>query len=370
MIQVYRLSFFSLLISSFLLLSMQDAKAQDPRYTQYYNAPLRLNPALTGVFEGTWRVGTNFRTQWGSVMYEPYSTIGLNADLKTQVFKSDYFAVSFSAMTDVSGQGLYNVTDINLGVSYMKKFSGGGRSYRPAITSYLVAGAQVGIGQRSVKWLNLSYSTQWDVNIGNTGGYNTNLSSGENADAMRMTKIYPDLSAGLLWYGVMGKRKSVYAGAGIYHINRPEISLFNRTANGSDVERLYMRITAQAGGEVLLGGRGAAVSLLPGFVGMFQGPSMELNMGLGMKYQGAKYDDFALKFSLWTRLANKLETDIDIDALMLIIGLDWQSFQFGISYDINLSTLTAVSNGQGALEFSIIYIHDVEKSRQQGCPSF
>ena len=55
---------------------------------------------------------------------------------------------------------------------------------------------------------------------------------------------------------------------------------------------------------------------------------------------------------------------------MLIIGLDWQSFQFGISYDINLSTLTAVSNGQGALEFSIIYIHDVEKSRQQGCPSF
>jgi type IX secretion system PorP/SprF family membrane protein len=370
MIQIYRHFFVALLSVIFLMLSVYETQAQDPRYTQYYSAPLRLNPALTGVFEGTWRIGTNFRTQWGSVMNKPFNTVGLNADLKTQVFKSDYFAASFGAMTDVSGQGRYNYTDINLGFSYMKKLSGGGRSYRPAITSYLVAGAQLGIGQRSVKWLDLTYSEQWDVNIGTTGGYDTNLSSGENAEAMRMNKIYPDLSAGLLWYGVMGNRKSIYAGMGIFHINRPEISVFNRTTAGLGAERLYMRITAHAGGEILLGGRGGAVSLLPGFVGMFQGPTMELNMGLGVKYQAAKYDDFALKFSMWTRLANKLEADIDADALMLIIGLDWQSFQFGISYDINLSTLTAVSNGQGALEFSIIYVHDVEKSRQQGCPSF
>jgi len=322
---------------------------------------------MTGVFEGTWRVGANFRSQWGSVMNQPYTTVGLNADLKMQVFKADYIGVSFSAMTDVSGQGSYNVTDISLGVSYMKKLSGGGRTYRPAVTSYLVAGAQLGVGQRSVKWLELTYSTQY-VTQGNY--YNQNSFSGEDPGSMRMTKLYPDLGAGLLWYGVMGRRKSVYAGLGLYHLNRPEISLFSRTGAGADIERLYMRVTAHAGGEILVGGRGSAVSLLPGFVGMFQGPSMELNMGLGVKYQGAKYDDFALKFSVWTRLANKLIAEIDADALMLIVGIDWQSFNFGVSYDINLSSLTAVSNGQGAIEFSIIYIHDVEKSRQQGCPAF
>jgi type IX secretion system PorP/SprF family membrane protein len=352
----------------------QELKAQDPRYTQYYQAPLRLNPAMTGVFEGVWRVGANFRTQWGSVMNQPYNTYAISADLKTPVFKSDFIGVGFAALTDVSGQGLYNVTDINIGATYMKKLTGGGRSYKQSMTSYLVAGIQLGFGQRSVKWKELSYSTQY-VNSTNPGDptqatyYDQGIYNGE-ANNNRMTKLYPDLSAGLLWYGMMGRRKSVYAGLGLFHINRPEISLMNRSVAGYEVERLYMRITGHAGGEILIGGRNSAISLLPGFVGMWQGPAMELNMGLGVKYQGAKYDDFALKFSVWTRLSNKLLAEIDADALMLMVGLDWQTFQFGVSYDINLSTLTAVSNGQGSLEFSIIYVHDGKHGREQGCPSF
>lgn len=364
-----RLILVAIIFSGITVLPNQELQAQDPRYTQYYQAPLRLNPAMTGVFDGVWRVGANFRTQWGSVMHNAYNTYALTADVKIPVFKSDFIGVGFSALSDVAGGGMYNVTDINLGFTYQKKLTGGGRSYKQSMTSYLVAGAQVGIGQRSVKWLDLTYSTQYVTDANN---YNQGISSGENFDNTRMTKLYPDLSAGLLWYGTMGRRKSVYAGLGLFHINRPEISLINRSAGGGsyEVERLYMRITAHAGGEVLLGGRRSAISLLPGFVGMFQGPAMELNMGLGVKYQAAKYDDFALKFSVWTRLSNKLLTEIDADALMLTVGIDWQTFQFGVSYDVNLSTLTAVSNGQGSLEFSIIYIHDGKHAREQGCPSF
>jgi len=369
----FRLILIAIIFNGLPFFPNQELKAQDPRYTQYYQAPLRLNPAMTGVFEGVWRVGANFRTQWGSVMNQPYNTYAIAADLKTPVFKSDFIGVGFAALTDVSGQGLYNVTDINLGATYMKKLTGGGRSYKQSMTSYLVAGIQVGIGQRSVKWKNLTYSTQYvnqsTLNKDQYAYYDQTIYSGE-AGNNRMTKLYPDLSAGLLWYGTMGRRKSVYAGLGLFHINRPEISLINRSAAGYEVERLYMRITGHAGGEVLIGGRNSAISLLPGFVGMWQGPAMELNMGLGVKYQQAKYDDFALKFSVWTRLSNKLLAEIDADALMLMVGLDWQTFQFGVSYDINLSTLTAVSNGQGSLEFSIIYVHDGKHGREQGCPSF
>ncbi|MCH2023650.1 MAG: PorP/SprF family type IX secretion system membrane protein [Saprospiraceae bacterium] len=368
---IFRLVLVAIVFNGGIFLPSQELQAQDPRYTQYYNAPLRLNPAMAGVFEGLWRVGANFRTQWGSVMHKPYNTFAFTADGKLQAFKSDFVGLGFSAMSDISGQGMYNVTDINLSASYMKQLSGSRRSNRGAMTSYLVAGAQLGIGQRSVKWLNLTYSTQYYTDESGDG-YDQNIYSGENPNR-RDTKIYPDLSVGALWYGVMGPRKSVYAGFGLFHLNRPEISLFNRTAASAsaDIERLYMRITAHAGGELLVGGRGASLSLLPGFVGMFQGPSMELNMGLGIKYQRAKYDDFALRFSVWTRLANKLESSIDADALMLIVGLDYQTFQFGISYDINLSSLTAVSNGQGALEFSIIYTRDgSQQNRQEGCPTF
>lgn len=373
---IFRLSLIAIIFNSVSLLPTESLQAQDPRYTQYYQAPLRLNPAMAGVFEGMWRVGANFRTQWGSVMggQNAYYTYSLGAELKTPVFKSDFIGVSFSALTDVAGEGRYNVTDINLGVTYMKKLTGGRRSYRASLTSYLVAGAQIGIGQRSVKWVNLLYSTQYvnqdPNNPDRYSYYNPSISSGENSGAMRMTKIYPDLSAGLLWYGVLGDRKSMYAGLGLFHINRPEISLFNRSNSSADIERLYMRVTAHAGGEFLVGGRGSAISLLPGFVGMFQGPFMELNMGLGIKYQAPRYDDFAFKLSVWTRLANRLEDQIDADALMISIGIDYQTFQFAVSYDINTSTLSNVSNGQGSLEFSVIYTHDGKHSRGQGCPAF
>lgn len=352
-----------------VLLSTQEAKAQDPRYTQYYQAPLRLNPAMAGVFEGIWRVGANFRSQWGSVNGAPnaYYTYALNGEYRLPVFKGDYVGFGFAALTDVSGGGQYNVTDINIGATYMKRLTGGGRSYRPALTSYLVAGAQLGFGQRSVKWVNLTYSTQYQVR-NNT--YNPNVASGENTGAMRGTRFYPDLSAGLLWYGVMGERKSLYAGVGLFHLNRPEISLFDRSTTNASLERLYSRFTVHAGGEFLIGGRGSAISLLPGVVGMFQGPTMEVNMGIGAKYQAPRYDDFAFRLSVWTRLANRLESDVDADAIMVMLGIDYQTFQFAFSYDINISTLSQASNGQGAFEFSVIYTHSGSYSRGQTCPAF
>lgn len=363
----FRLALIAIIFNGLAFTPSQGLQAQDPRYTQYYQAPLRLNPAMAGVFDGLWRVGANFRTQWGAIMNQPYMTYALGAEYRIPVFKSDFIGVGFSALTDIAGGGVYNVTDINIGATYIKKITGSKvRSYRPGLTSYLVAGFQLGIGQRSVKWVNLTYSTQYVVD-NNT--YNQDIYSGENSGAMRMTKIYPDLSAGLLWYGIFGERRSIYAGLGLFHLNRPEISLFDRTTSSSDVERLYIRVTGHIGGEVLLGKR-SSLSLLPGFVGMFQGPAMELNMGLGVKYQAPKYDDFALKFSVWTRLSNKLFADIDADALMLIVGIDWLSFQFGISYDINVSSLSAATLGQGALELSVIYTHLGNHKRQQQCPAF
>lgn len=365
----YKLALASSIGLGVVLLSVQEAKAQDPRYTQYYQAPLRLNPAMAGVFEGIWRVGANFRTQWGSVVggQNAYYTYALNGEYRLPVFKGDYVGLGFSALTDVSGAGQYNVTDINIGATYMKKLTGGGRSYRPTLTSYLVAGAQLGFGQRSVDWVNVTYSTQYQVD-GNI--YDPSITSGENTGAMRGTRLYPDFSAGLLWYGVMGPRKSVYAGVGLFHLNRPEISLFDRTNTNAASERLYSRITVHGGGEFLVGGRGSSISLLPGAVAMFQGPTMEVNVGMGIKYQAPRYDDFAFRFSLWSRISNRLQEDVDADAIMVVLGIDYQTFQFAVSYDINVSSLSQASNGQGALEFSVIYTHAGDYARRDVCPAF
>jgi type IX secretion system PorP/SprF family membrane protein len=366
----FRLSLLTFVSVAAISLPTEDLKAQDPRFSQYYQAPLRLNPAMAGVFEGIWRVGANVRSQWGSVVggSNAYYSYSIGGEYKLPVFKDDYVGLSFSALTDVSGGGQYNVTDVSIGGTYMKKLTGGGRSYRPTLTSYLVAGAQLGFGQRSVDWVNLTYSTQYVVDD-NT--YNQGITSGENLGALRNSKIYPDLSAGLMWYGVMGERKSVYAGVGMFHINRPEISLINRsTTTGASLERLYARFTAHAGGEILIGGRGSAISLLPGFVGMFQGPAMDLNAGVSVKYQAPRYDDFALRLGVWTRMVNRQDIDVEMGALMFSVGLDYQAFQFAVSYDADISSLSAASNGLGAIEFSLMYTHSGQYSRGQTCPAF
>ncbi len=363
-----RLFLLLFVIAGSAYLPNQDLKAQDPRFTQYYQSPMRLNPAMTGVFEGLWRVGANFRTQWGSVMRQPYNTYHFMADMRTDVFKHDYIGVGFAALTDISGGGVYNITDLGLSFSYQKKLTGMRRSYGKGMTSYLVAGAQLGIGQRAVKWNDLTFSQQYVVD---DNSYDPNLSSGEGMSIVRRMRLYPDLSAGLMWFATFGKRKSAYAGLSIFHVNMPKIGLIDRSSgtNSYGMERLYMRIVGHVGGEYLLGKRGS-LSIIPGFVGMFQGPAMELNFGAGIKYQKFKYDDFALKLSVWSRLSNMLQNGIHADAIMVIVGIDYQNFQFGVSYDVNVSTLMAATRGQGSLEFSIIYTHDGKHKREMGCPAF
>ncbi|MFM8373256.1 MAG: type IX secretion system membrane protein PorP/SprF, partial [Bacteroidota bacterium] len=45
-----------------------ELKAQDPRFSQYYASPWNLNPAMTGLFNGSWRITGNYRDQWGSFL--------------------------------------------------------------------------------------------------------------------------------------------------------------------------------------------------------------------------------------------------------------------------------------------------------------
>ncbi|MGB5929648.1 MAG: type IX secretion system membrane protein PorP/SprF, partial [Cyclobacteriaceae bacterium] len=45
---------------------LPESIAQDPQFSQYYAAPLYLNPAFTGA-SGQGRAGLNYRNQWPSI---------------------------------------------------------------------------------------------------------------------------------------------------------------------------------------------------------------------------------------------------------------------------------------------------------------
>ncbi|MGK0365214.1 MAG: hypothetical protein ACI85O_002279, partial [Saprospiraceae bacterium] len=85
----YMRKFFSLFIC---LLFLTSAQAQDPFFSQFYAAPMTLNPALTGSFNGKFRVSTIYRDQYRKTLERPFSTYAVSTDLRFTPgkFKSAY----------------------------------------------------------------------------------------------------------------------------------------------------------------------------------------------------------------------------------------------------------------------------------------
>ena len=53
-------------------------QGQDARFSQYFTTPYLTNPAFTALFQGDYQVMLNYRSQWGSVIENPFRTISEN----------------------------------------------------------------------------------------------------------------------------------------------------------------------------------------------------------------------------------------------------------------------------------------------------
>ena len=71
-----------LMLSIGLAVSKVNAQV-DPHFSQYYVYPSWLNPALTGAFDGQYRVSGVYRNQWGNIS-SPFTTYGASAEFTTE----------------------------------------------------------------------------------------------------------------------------------------------------------------------------------------------------------------------------------------------------------------------------------------------
>jgi len=338
----------------FFFVSIQSASAQDPRFAQFYAAPDQLNPALSVVHDGQMRFIINYRDQWSSVLNEvPFRTLAAHYDYRINIRKNDYLGIGFNALQDQAGASRLKRTKGQANLSFMKYLGGGQEK-----DFYLVAGAQAGIGQHSLDWSDLWFSGQYDA--GNEV-INFDLPSGEVES--RTGGIYPDFSAGLLWY-LVGKDYSLYAGGAIYHLNTPNISIFE-----AGVDRLQRRYVGHFGGEV---GLTKYLSLLPAASIFFQGPATDVNIGTNFRYTSGEEDDLALRIGAWAHVTGRETAGVAFEAITVTSMLEMSTWTLGLSYDINTSQLTPASNARGAFEVSFTYIVPAkhQKRRKVVCPKF
>jgi len=309
---------------------------------------------------------TYYRNQWASVLKSnAFSTYSASYDQKIPVGRYDYFGIGGTFWGDKAGQLDFKTLTAKLSASYSKRMGG----YRSK-SHYLVVGAEAGIAQRSIDFTRAQWASQHD----GEGGFDPTAGSGENFANDNF--IFPDFSAGLLWFTVFDEKSSFYVGGAFSHLNRAGQSFDPAT----DLP-LFSKFTVHAGGEFMGGGK---IGLVPGVVAFFQGPSFQLNAGTSLKFllsNGRKGDNQSFQLGLWARLANRAspfdeatgtQPDVSIwaDAIIVSTRFDYNDFGIGFSYDLNVSDLSRASNGNGAFEFSIIYNIQGEEKRDVYCPNF
>ena len=94
----------SFLIGTFIFAAVCAARAQDAFFAQYYASPLNVNPAMMGVFQGQWRMNTNYRQQWSGIFSDvPLRTIHASFDYRINIADEDYLAFGLNAVQDETG---------------------------------------------------------------------------------------------------------------------------------------------------------------------------------------------------------------------------------------------------------------------------
>jgi hypothetical protein len=79
--------------------------AQDPNFSQFFASPLTLNPALTGKFDGLYRVAGNFRNQWPTIN-NAFVTRTASVDfgiMKNRLAEIDQLGIGILGVTDSIG---------------------------------------------------------------------------------------------------------------------------------------------------------------------------------------------------------------------------------------------------------------------------
>ncbi|MEL6357625.1 MAG: PorP/SprF family type IX secretion system membrane protein, partial [Bacteroidota bacterium] len=157
-----------LIIVLFLFLTL-GLQAQDQHFSQYFASPLTLNPALTGLYEGRYRVSFIYREQWRQTLGSPYSTFSGAADFryfvnpKKRTYK-DAFGVGVLFYSD-------RVSEINFSTNQFMLSGAFHKSLNPANDQTLSIGFQLGIAQRNVSYDQLTFEDEFN----GTTGYDEGL---------------------------------------------------------------------------------------------------------------------------------------------------------------------------------------------------
>lgn len=325
------------------------ANAQDLHFTQFFASPLTTSPSNTGFFNGDWRVGGNFKSQWPWATspnisnYRTFAVYGEAALLRNKLPDNDWLGVGLVILNDRSGDGELKVNKFQASAAYHTSFGISGKYI-------LSTGIGLGYVTKNIDYSKLYFNDNWDPNnlFFDQQGFPTSEPSG---DALR----YIDISAGTHFTYVHSKKFNISTGLSVFHLNKPKESFPGRD------NRLGMRPLVNVIAYTKISDR---VHLEPGFMWMYQLKAQEYILDLLAGFTFLNEGKFKNSI-VFIGAAGRPK-----DAIAPMVGFQYKTLRIIMNYDVNVSSLQNASNNNGGFEVSIVYTGQRAKSgiRMVPCP--
>lgn len=310
-----------------VILLTQKVNAQDVQFSQFYAAPLFLNPAFTGASELT-RVGVNYRNQWP----------GLDHSFNSYSAYIDHYMFDINSgiglIFNGNRESMAKLSTNEIGLTY---------SYRLQLgyESFLRFGGQASYISRDAYFGDLVFGSQLDINRGIVDDFSGELFSDDYRHQ------FMDFNFGMLFH-----TETAWVGISGHHLTEPNTSFLD-----GNISKLPMKLSAHGGLKIDLGegsinnyfnNSRQERSAFLAFNYKHQDPFNQLDIGAQFFIQplvvGVWYRGFPVKYSLPNN-----------EAFIALIGMTLESgLDIGYSFDFTTSKL-ALSNSGGAHEISIRY---------------
>ena len=315
--------------------ALQNLFAQDPVFTQFYAAPVLINPSFAGSV-GAARIGVGYRNQWNGNNYK-LSTSYVAAD---SWFESINSGFGLSLTNQKEALTNYNFTQINLSYAYHVKLS-------KKVTFF--PGISFGYGSKYYNFQNLILGDQ-------INDFNGNIDPVSGDPFIGNEKVnFFDVSVGGIFY-----MTHAWLGLSLKHLNKPNISFLE-----NETLLLPILFSLHGGYQFSLNSNDKA-SFLPEDSFLFltfnyfdQAAYNRLDLGAEIELS-----NFYIGLIASSQI---VETFSDSDFLLSInpiIGLQIKSIKIGLSYDFPVSSIGNIG-GTGEITMQYIMGKNNNKDRKR-----
>lgn len=313
------------------------AWGQDPHFSQFQAAPLVVNPAYTGLFEGRWRFMSNYRSQYGNLV-DPFvtTTVAMDTKLGGQDGSGESpLNIGLQFMNDRTMQGIFSSNYITGTAAYQVKLD-------KEFSKTLGLGLTAMYGSRHIDFNSVVFDAQFT-----SGGFDRSLPTGETV--LQNMQPFVSVGAGMLFAGSDKEGKNYWEiGAAGYNLNKPK-----QTVLKDDNQFIQPRYTGSITFKRLL--NDAAILSVRGLI-QKQSTVQYIIGNISMAKLLSSEGTDMVGMGAWYRSG---------EGISPYIFLEYSNMQLGFSYDVATSRFRVGLNPARSFEmsFQLRLTHHVDRMR-------